>query len=111
MTMSRWERDRVYPTWDFQPRLKKYLGYDPFAQPELGGPKSNETNGVAILTPEARNSFGKMVRKRRLELRKNQTEFAKMLCVDPKTLRHWERSVHSPFAKTMERVSRLLTRL
>jgi len=52
-TLSDWETDRTYPSWDYQPRLIAYLGYDPFTNPALGHPKGNETNGVAILSTEA----------------------------------------------------------
>jgi len=106
--MSRWERDLVYPTWAHQPRLIQYLGYDPFTQPELGRPKGNETTGVAILLPEASDTFGALVQKQRLESRKNKTEFAKILGVDPKTLRDWERGVHTPFPRVKEQMLRIL---
>jgi DNA-binding XRE family transcriptional regulator len=70
--------------------------YDPFIHPELGSPKGNETGGVAILSSQAPASFGAALRKRRLELRKNQKEFAQTLGLHPKTLRHWEMNRHSP---------------
>jgi DNA-binding XRE family transcriptional regulator len=61
VTMSRWERDAVYPTWRFQPRISAYLGYDPFTDPGLGSPKGNETKFVAILSPESPNSLGQRI--------------------------------------------------
>jgi hypothetical protein len=50
VTLSRWECDKVYPTWTQQPGVVTYLGPDPFINPVLGSPKSNETKAVAFLT-------------------------------------------------------------
>jgi len=36
VTLSRWECDKVYPTWPQQTRVSDYLGYDPFIDPTLG---------------------------------------------------------------------------
>jgi DNA-binding XRE family transcriptional regulator len=49
VTLSRWECDKVYPTWPHQPSVIAYLGYDPFTNPALGRPKGNETPFVAFL--------------------------------------------------------------
>src|ERR1035438_9912792 len=86
VTMSTWERDLKYPAWENQPRITAYLGYDPFDDPTLGRPLGNEFNGVAFLIREVPKTSSEMVQKRRLELRKNKGEFAKILGVDPKTL-------------------------
>jgi transcriptional regulator with XRE-family HTH domain len=107
VTLSRWERDAVYPAWAQQRRVIEYLGYDPFVHPELGRPKGNETQGVAILSPQAPVSFSTALRKHRLELRKSQKEFAKILGVDAKTLRHWEMGRHSPSPLMKEQVLRV----
>ncbi len=50
VTLSRWECDKVYPTWPHQPAAIAYLGYDPFTNPALGRPKGNETQVVAFLS-------------------------------------------------------------
>ena len=57
-TLSLWETDRVYPARAFQPRLITYLGYNPFNDPTLRSPKSNETSCVAFLSPEALKTIG-----------------------------------------------------
>ncbi|MGO8698347.1 MAG: helix-turn-helix domain-containing protein [Limisphaerales bacterium] len=90
LTLSLWERDKVYPTWAYQPRLADYLGFDPFTNPTLGRPKGNETSGVAFLAPTGPLTLGQQIRKRRLELRKNRKESAEELGVSEKTLWGWE---------------------
>ena len=47
VTLSRWEGDKVYPTWEFQLRIAEYLGHDPFLDPERGRPH-NTTNKKAL---------------------------------------------------------------
>lgn len=108
VTLSRWERDRVCPTWPLQPRVVEYLGYNPFTNPELGMLKSNEPPFVAFLAPNEPDGIGVTLRKRRLELRKNQKEFAEELGVDARTLRDWELGRHSPCRSLRERLLRVL---
>jgi transcriptional regulator with XRE-family HTH domain len=43
VTLSRWECDKVYPTWEHHPRLIEYLGYDPFVSCGLRDSYGNET--------------------------------------------------------------------
>ena len=43
VTLSRWECDKVYPTWDHHPRVIDYLGYDPFASCGFRDPYGNES--------------------------------------------------------------------
>ena len=52
VTLSRWECDKVYPTWEHQPRLIEYLGYDPFVSCGLQDPYGNEPPGVAFLSSD-----------------------------------------------------------
>jgi hypothetical protein len=33
VSLSRWERDKVYPTASHHQRIVAYLGYDPFGNP------------------------------------------------------------------------------
>ena len=108
VTLSRWERDSVYPVWAHQPQLIEYLGHDPFTNPELGRPKGNETQFVAILSPEGPEFFGAALRKHRLGLRKSKKEFAQELGVDVKTFRDWEAGRHKPCRTFRDRLLRLL---
>jgi len=91
--LSRWECDKVYPTWQHHTHLIDYLGYDPFPSCGLQDPYSNETLGVAILRVP---SLGKDIRKRRLELKLTVKECARLVGADGKTLRDWERGIHRP---------------
>jgi transcriptional regulator with XRE-family HTH domain len=43
VTLSRWERDHTYPTWDYHGIICDYLGYDPFVLCGLRDPYVNET--------------------------------------------------------------------
>ena len=108
MTMGLWERNQVYPSWAYQPRLIEYLGYDPFTDPALGGPKGNETTCVASLAPNAPLSLGQQISVRRLKLKKTRQQCAKELGVCNKTLRNWETGRHKPFAYHLGRISQFL---
>jgi DNA-binding transcriptional regulator YiaG len=99
-TLSLWECDRLYPTWFYWPRIIAYLGFDPFTDSTLGRPKGNETNGVAILSTETPATIGPQIARRRMELKRTRTQFAKELGVSVKTLWGWETGRHE--------VSRLL---
>jgi DNA-binding XRE family transcriptional regulator len=79
LTMSLWERDKVYPTWAFQPRLAEYPGFDPFTNPALGSPKGNEPPCVANLAPEGPLTLAQRIAKRRLESRKTRQECANQM--------------------------------
>ena len=107
-TLSLWECDRVYPTWQFQPRIAAYLGQDPFIDPSLGRPKGNETQFVAILAPNQPGSLGQQIRKRRLDLRKTRRQLAKELAVSVKTLWGWETGRRKPTARLWERLEQFL---
>jgi transcriptional regulator with XRE-family HTH domain len=95
-TLSCWECDRIYPTWEYWPRIIGYLGYDPFTEPSLGSRKCNETRGVAFSSLENPVTLGKKLVKRRLELRKNRLKCAVEMGVSVKTLCDWERDRRSP---------------
>ncbi len=79
VTLSRWESDRLHPTWPYWPRIVAYLGYDPFANPALGRPKGNETIGVAFLPSGLPVSLGQQLIRRRMEMKKTRKEFARIL--------------------------------
>jgi hypothetical protein len=70
----------------FQPRLITYLGYDPFTNPTLGSPKSNEPSCVAFLSKDAPVTLGQKMKRNRLKLRKTRKQMASELGVSVKTL-------------------------
>lgn len=49
VTLSKWERDHAYPTWDYHQHIIDYLGYDVFELTSLKDPYSNKSRGVAFL--------------------------------------------------------------
>lgn len=103
-TLSLWETDKVYPTWPQQPPIIAYLGYDPFTNPALGSPGSNEPPCVAILSSKTALSIGQQIRKRRLELKKNRSACAQELGVSVKTLWGWETNRCQPSAPIQKRI-------
>jgi DNA-binding transcriptional regulator YiaG len=107
-TLSRWECDKVYPTWPFQPRIVDYLGYDPFTDPALGRPRGNERRDVAFLSPDGPIPIGAALRKHRLHLRKSKTDFASHLGVSVKTLRDWEMNRRHPCRSHWDLILRFL---
>jgi DNA-binding XRE family transcriptional regulator len=107
-TLSLWETDRVYPAWDFQPRLTAYLGYDPFNDPTLGRPKGNETSGVAFFSPEVLVTIGQKIRQHRLKLRKTRKQMALELGVSVKTLWGWETDRWQPTAQGKKQITKFL---
>ena len=98
VTLSRWERNHTYPTWDYHAVICGYLGYDAFDLCGLRDPYVNETPGVAFLRPE---SLGQRLRNRRLTLKLTVKECAGKLNIDPATLQAWETGSHQPSAKHM----------
>src|SRR6266566_2313901 len=96
VSLSRWERDHTYPTWNYHDRITNYLGYDAFALCGLRDPYVNETNGVASLASE---SLSQRLKNRRLTLKLTIKECAEMLNIDPKTLHGWEAGSHQPLRR------------
>ncbi len=96
VTLSRWECDKVYPTWPHQPAVVAYLCYDPFTNPALGRPKGNETPVVAFLSSAPSADIGQRIKKRRLELKKTRKQMAKGMGISVKTLWGWETKRHKP---------------
>jgi len=105
VSLSRWERDHTYPTWDYHGVITDYLGYDAFGLCGLRDPYSNETNGVASLSNE---SLGQRLKSRRLTLKLTVKECAKKLNIDPKTVQGWESGSHQPLPKYETLISRFL---
>lgn len=90
VTLSRWECDKVHPTWAQQPSVTAFLGYDPFTNSILGGPKSNKPQGVAILTPGPSGNISNAILQHCLNFRKTRKQFATEIGICPKTIRNWE---------------------
>jgi DNA-binding transcriptional regulator YiaG len=86
----------------------EYLGYDPFTKPELGRPKGNETQFVAILAPGEAFTIGRAIMKRRMELKKTRKQCSKELKVSVKTLQGWEMGRRRPCPKLKERILEFL---
>lgn len=107
-TLSLWECDRIYPTWEYQPRLVEYLGYDPFTETGLPDAKSNETSDVAFLSPEASLSIGQKIRHFRLKSRKTRNQLAAQWGVSPKTLWNWESGKRKPSSILKNRIGGVL---
>src|SRR5262245_397117 len=103
-TLSCWECDRIYPTWEYWPRIIVYLGYDPFTEPSLGSRKCNETRGVAFSSLKSPTTLGQKLIKRRLEIRKNRVQAAQELEVSLKTLTAWERDQRVPSKDMREKI-------
>jgi transcriptional regulator with XRE-family HTH domain len=107
-TLSLWECDKVFPKWKHQPRLAGFLGYDPFEDPLLERPLTNETPYVAFLAAGQPLAFGDEVRNLLLRLRLSRGECARKLDVDPKTLWGWETGKHQPTEEVRQRTLRAL---
>jgi DNA-binding XRE family transcriptional regulator len=103
-TLSKWECDRIYPSWAFQPLLIVYLGYDPFTIPTLGSPKGNEPSDVACFSPDAPISRGQKIKQHRLKLRKTRKQLALELGISQKTLWGWETDRWQPSTLLKERI-------
>ena len=107
-SMSLWESDKIFPTWDHQPALIDYLGYDPFKDIGIQDPRGNETGFVAFLSAKEPAPIGHLLRRRRLELKLTVNACARMLGVDSKSLTGWEKGKHEPCRRTRERVKQML---
>jgi transcriptional regulator with XRE-family HTH domain len=108
VTLSRWERDHTYPTWDYHASIIEYLGYDAFKQTGLRDPYRNESNGVAFFADGPEEEIGQRIRQRRLELKLTLGECAQKLGVDIKTVFNWERGKHRPLKSMEERIKSFL---
>jgi transcriptional regulator with XRE-family HTH domain len=107
-TLSLWECDRIYPSWEFQPGLIAYLGYDPFTDPTFGRPKGNETSCVAFFSPDAPITMGQKIKQHRLKLQKSRKQLASELGVSVKTLWGWETDRREPTTKGQEQIAKFL---
>jgi transcriptional regulator with XRE-family HTH domain len=107
-TLSLWERDYVHPSWSRQREIAAFLGYNPFVDPFLGRPRGNETTDVAIFLRNTTLSFGQLIKKHRLELRKTRNQCARELGVSVKTLWSWESGRREPSTPQRIRLSNVL---
>lgn len=105
VTLSRWECDKVYPTWDHHLALIAYLRFDPFTSSGLRDPFSNETPVVAS---SASATLGERIRIRRLELKLTVKNCAKKLNIDEKTLHGWEKHRHTPARGMLSHILKFL---
>jgi len=108
VTLSCWELDKSFPSWDHQPAVIDYLGYDPFKDFGIQDPRGNETGFVAFLSAEGPAPIGHLLRRRRLELKLTVNACARKLGVDPKSINGWEKGRHEPCGWTEEAIRRFL---
>ena len=108
VTLSRWECDKVYPTWAQQPAVAFYLGYDSFTNLFLGRPGGNETQGVAFFLSEATANLLRKIVQHCIKSRKTRSQFAKDVRIDPKTIRNWETDRREPSPQIKRRIGMIL---
>jgi DNA-binding XRE family transcriptional regulator len=106
-TLSLWECDRLYPTWFYWPRIKAYLGFDPFTDSTLGMPKGNESLSVAFLSEKTAITIGQKLRQFRIELRKTRSQLAAELGINIKTIWNWETNRRKPCKSKLEKYKQL----
>ena len=110
VTLSRWERDHTYPTWDYHARLIDYLGYDAFKQTGLEDPSSNEPIGVTFLAQTNAAALGQRIRLFHLEHKLTVNKFAEKLGASARALRDWEAGKHRPLKSMGKRLQVFLGR-
>jgi DNA-binding XRE family transcriptional regulator len=103
VTLSKWERDVLYPAWANQSKLTEYLGFNPFTDPALGRPLGNERIPVMLLS-----SFGYQLRQKRLAMRLSRKTLAEQLGISWKTIWGWENGIRTPSRKLKVRLDQLL---
>ena len=84
-----WEKQRTTPGLPYMPRIIEFLGYNPIAQPA---------------------SFSEQLRRFRRGQGLSQESFAKMLRVDPGTLRRWESGKNHPSERHRTAIDAFLKR-
>jgi transcriptional regulator with XRE-family HTH domain len=103
VTLSKWERDILYPAWSNQPKVTEYLGFNPFTDPALGRPLGNERVPVMLLS-----SYGYQLRQKRIQMRLTRRALADQLRISWKTVWGWETNRRNPSPKLKARLERLL---
>lgn len=99
VTLSKWERDHTYPTWEYHARLIDYLGYDVFKLTGFKDPYSNKSRSVAFFAEGEGGKIAERIRKKRLELKLTVDKCARKLGVSARTLRDWEAAAHVPLKR------------
>jgi DNA-binding transcriptional regulator YiaG len=103
VTLSKWERDVLYPAWKNQAKLTEYLGFNPFTDPALGRPPGNERVPVMMLS-----SCGYQLRQMRTQMRLTRKALAEKLGTSWKTVWGWENNRRNPSPKLKARLDLLL---
>lgn len=103
VTLSKWERDVLYPAWKNQFKVTEYLGFNPFTDPALGRPLGNERVPVVLIS-----SFGYQLRQKRLAMRLPRKALAAQLGISWKTIWGWENNRRNPSPKLKARLEQLL---
>src|SRR5262249_49742904 len=80
-TLFRWEHNTAWPRIRYLPRIRKFLGYDPFPVPLSLADKLRDAGRTHGLTQKA---------------------FAERLGVDPTTLRKWEQGRARPNRRSLK---------
>jgi len=103
VTLSKWERDILYPAWKNQPKITEYLGFNPFTDPALGRPLGNERVPVVLLS-----SYGYQLRQKRIEMRLTRRALAEQLGISWKTIWGWENGRRYPSGNLKQRLENFL---
>jgi DNA-binding XRE family transcriptional regulator len=103
VTLSKWERDVLYPAWSNQSKVIEYLGFNPFTDPALGRPLGNERVPVLLLS-----SFGYQLRQKRLAMRLPRKALAEQLGISWKTIWGWENGRRNPLRNLKQRLENFL---
>jgi transcriptional regulator with XRE-family HTH domain len=89
-TITNWELNRCDPELPYIPRIIKFLGYDPFE-------------------PDQDEALGQRLRKHRRGLGLSLKQAAKLLHVDPTSLRDWETGRHRTTKKSQSVIDGFLS--
>lgn len=107
-TLSLWECDQIYPTWEYQPRIISFLGSNPFINPALGDSKGNETYDVASLVSKDTASILARIEKVRVQMKKSRSQFSEELGISAKTIWGWKTGKRSPSHLLRKRIEKFL---
>lgn len=89
-SVHNWEKNRSDPSLAFIPKIIRFLGYVPYDISNL--------------------DFGKKIAARRRFLGLSQKDLARILGVDPCTIRSWEKGSHRPMKKLMKKLAAFFAR-
>jgi transcriptional regulator with XRE-family HTH domain len=84
-TIRNWEKDRSNPSLAFIPKIIQFLGYTPYDTSNL--------------------DFGKKIAAKRRFLGLSQKDLARLIRIDPSTVRHWEKGRHWPQKTSLEKLA------